>query len=157
MLVVKHSIIEGGKISMKRTVRKVAVLVFVMALIVSVCMPAFAATKPSVKLVSRPTTAYRGYYMKHTYYLNCGSYKRIGTNGWRANYDGFIYRRSTGALYSKWDRVFTGKGYETLKTAVYSSWPRGAYRTYVRTYYRSSPSYNRWTFVRSFNWYFNVR
>jgi hypothetical protein len=95
--------------------------------------------------------------MYHKYFLNSGSYYRTGANGYRANYDGFIYRRATGALYGKWDRVFTGRGYETLKTAVYSSWPRGAYRTYVRTYYRSSPSYNRWTFVRSFNWYFNVR
>ena len=142
---------------MKRTVRKVAVLVFVMALIVSVCMPAFAAVKPSVKLARRPTIAYRRQYMYHEYLLNSGSYYRIGSNGWRANYDGFIYRRATGALYFKWDKVFTGKGYDMIKTPVYSNWPRGAYRTYVRTYYRSSPSYNRWTFVRSFNWYFNVR
>ncbi|MBQ3478435.1 MAG: hypothetical protein IJH25_09700 [Clostridia bacterium] len=141
---------------MKKTVRKVAVLVFVMALIVSICMPAFAA-KPSVKLVSRPTTAYRGYYMYHKYFLNSGSYYRTGAYGYRANYDGFIYRRATGKLYAKWDFNFTGRIYHTLKTAVYYSWPRGAYRTYVRTYYRPYASYNRWTFVRSFNWYFNVR
>ena len=139
---------------MKRTVRKVAVLVFVMALIVSLCMPAFAA-KPSVKLVSRPTTAYRGYYMYHKYLLNSNSYNY--RNGYRANYDGQIYRSATGKRYAYWDINFTGRLYNTIRTAVYSSWPKGSYRTYVRTYYRPSASYTRWTFVRSFNWYFNVR
>ena len=148
--------IEGGIFLMKRTIRKVAVLVFVMALIVSICMPAFAA-KPSVKLVSRPTTAYRGYYMYHKYLLNSGSYYRIGSDGWRANYDGQIFRRATGTRYGNWDISFTGRFYHTLKTAVYNSWPRGSYRTYVRTYYRPNTSYSRWLFVRSFNWYFNVR
>ncbi len=141
---------------MKRTVRRVAILVFVMALIVSICMPAFAAVKPSVKLVSGPTTAYRGYYMNHRYYLNCNSYTKKN-GGYRSNFDGQIYRRSTGVRYSTWDINWTGRGYYTVKTAVYNTWPKGAYRAYVRTYYRSSPSYNRWTFVRSFNWYFNVR
>ena len=139
---------------MKRTVRKIAVLDFVMALIVSICVPAFAA-KPSVKLISRPTTAYRGYYMNHQYYLNCNSYTKKG--GYRSNFDGQIFRRSTGKRYSNWDVSWTGRGYYTVKTPVYSSWPKGAYRTYVRTYYRKSASYNRWTFVRSFNWYFNVK
>ena len=139
---------------MKKTVRKIAVLVFVMALIVSICMPAFAAY-PKVTLVSRPTTSYRGYYMYHKYFLNSNSYSY--RNGYRANYDGFIYRRSTGRCYAKWDINFTGRLYNTLKTAVYSSWPRGNYRTYVRTYYRPSASYSRWYFVRSFNWYFTVR
>ena len=146
--------IEGGIFLMKRTVRKIAVLVFVMALIVSICLPAFAA-KPSVKLLSRPTTAYRGYYMKHKYYLNCNSYTKKG--GYRSNFDGQIYRRATGTRYSTWDVSWTGRGPYTVKTAVYSSWPQGGYRTYVRTYYRASASYNRWTFVRAFNWYFNVR
>ena len=146
--------IEGGIFLMKRTVRKIAVLVFVMALIVSICLPAFAA-KPSVKLLSRPTTAYRGYYMKHKYYLNCNSYTKKG--GYRSNFDGQIYRRATGTRYSTWDVSWTGRGNYTVKTAVYSSWPQGGYRTYVRTYYRASASYNRWTFVRAFNWYFNVR
>ena len=139
---------------MKRTVRKVAVLVFVMALIVSMCVPAFAAY-PSVKLVSRPTTAYRGYYTYHKYFLNSNSYSY--RYGYRANYDGQIYRSATGRRYGYWDINFTGRLYNTIRTAVYNSWPRGTYRTYVRTYYRPYASYNRWTFVRSFNWYFNVR
>ena len=139
---------------MKRTVRKVAVLVFVMALIVSMCVPAFAAY-PSVKLVSRPTTAYRGYYTYHKYFVNSNSYSY--RYGYRANYDGQIYRSATGRRYGYWDINFTGRLYHTIRTAVYSYWPRGTYRTYVRTYYRPSASYSRWYFVRSVNWYFNGR
>lgn len=145
--------IEGRINPMKRTVRKVAALVFVMTLIVSICMPAFAL-KPSVKLVSRPTTAYRGYYMYHKYYLNSNSYSY--RNGYRARFEGQYIRRATGKSYGGWGINWTGRGYQKIKTAVDWSCPRGAYRTYVRTFYRPS-SYNRWTFVRSFNWYFNIR
>ena len=140
---------------MKKTVRKVALLSMVLVLILGLCMPAFAAY-PRVTLYSRPYTARRGYYIYHTYYLNSGSYTRIGSNGYRANYDGFIYRRATGKCYSKWDINFTGRFYQKIKTAVYTSWPAGAYRTYVRTYCRPY-GYGRWSFVRAFNWYFNVR
>ena len=140
---------------MKRTIRKVALLSVVLVLIVGLCVPAFAAY-PKVTLYSRPNTAYRGYYMYHTYYLNSGSYTRIGSNGYRANYDGFIYRRATGTRYAKWDFDFTGRLYHKLRTAVYSSWPTGTYRTNVRTFYRPS-GYGRWIYVRGFNWYFNVR
>jgi len=138
---------------MKRTVRKVALLSVVLVLIVGLCVPAFAAY-PKVTLYSRPNTAYRGYYMYHTYYLNSNSYTY--RNGYRANYDGFIYRRATGTRYAKWDYDFTGRLYHKLRTAVYSSWPTGTYRTNVRTFYRPS-AYGRWIYVRGFNWYFNVR
>ena len=140
---------------MKRTIRKVALLSVVLVLIVGLCVPAFAEY-PKVTLYSRPNTAYRGYYMHHKYKLNSGSYTRIGSNGWRANFDGFIYRRATGKCYSKWNINFTGRLYCPLKTAVYTDWPTGTYRTYVRTYCRPH-GYGRWSFVRAFNWYFNVR
>ena len=58
---------------MKRTIRRVALLSVVLVLIVGLCVPAFAAY-PKVTLYSRPNTAYRGYYMYHTYYLNSNSY-----------------------------------------------------------------------------------
>ena len=138
---------------MKKTVRKVALLSMVLVLILGLCMPAFAAY-PRVTLYSRPYTARRGYYMSHTYYLNCNSNTYRG--GYRANYDGFIYRRATGSCYWKWDWYFTGRYYHKLNTPVTYSWPVGAYRTYVRTYCRPY-GYGRWSFVRAFNWYFNVR
>lgn len=138
---------------MKRIIRRVALLSLVLALIVGLCVPAFA-TYPKVTLYSRPTTAYRGYYMYHTYRLNSNSYSY--RNGYRANYDGSIYRRATGTRYAKWDFDFTGRLNHRLRTAVYSSWPTGTYRTNVRTFYRPSGT-GRWIYVRGFNWYFNVR
>ena len=138
---------------MKNTVKRASLLAIVLVLIVGICVPAFAVY-PKVTLYSRPNTAYRGYYMYHTYHLNSNSYSY--RNGYRANYDGFISRNATGTRYAKWDINFTGRGYQKLRTAVYNSWPRGTYKTNVRTYYRPS-GYGRWYFVRQFNWYFNVR
>ena len=139
---------------MKKMIRKVALLAVVLVLIVGICAPAFAAVKPYVRLVSRPSNAYRGYWMYHKYYLYSGSYTY--RSGWRANYDGHMYRRATGKCYQTWDRVFSGRGYETLKTKVTYSWPRGSYRTYVRCWYRSR-GYGRWYLQGTMNWYFNVR
>jgi len=146
--------IEGSVILMKKTARKIAVLVLVMALIASICMPAFAS-KPSVKLVSRPTTVRRGYYMRHKYYLNSNSYSY--KNGYRARFETQYFKRSTGKNYGGTGMNWSGRGYQTIKTAVSTDVPKGSYRTCVKTYYRSSASYNRWTFVRSFNWYFNIK
>ena len=138
---------------MKKTIRRIAVLVLVMAMIVGICMPAFAA-KPYVRLVSRPTSTYRARYIRHKYYLYSGSYTY--RDGYRANYDGQIYKRSTGRVYSTWDINFTGRGYQTLKTYVKSSWPRGGYRTYVRCWYRSR-GYGNWRLQGSMGWNFTVR
>lgn len=138
---------------MKRTIRRVALLSVALVLIVGLCVPAFAAY-PKVTLYRRPTTVRRGYYMYHTYYLNCGSYTY--SNGARAGVDGSIYRRATGQRYFNWGLVWSGRGYQKVATPVYSNWPTGSYRMYVRTLCRPY-GYGRWYFVRGFNWYFNVR
>jgi hypothetical protein len=138
---------------MKKAIRRIALLCIVLTLVVGICVPAFA-TYPKVSLYSRPTTAYRGYYMYHVYILNSYSYPY--RDGYRANYDGFISRTSTGTRYAKWDFNFTGKVKHTLKTAVYDTWPKGRYKTQVRTFYRPYAT-GRWQYVRGFNWFFNVR
>lgn len=137
---------------MKRTIKRIALLTIVMALIVGICMPAFAVVYPSAALLtSRTRTVHRGRSLVAKYYLRCGSYTY--RYGYRSQLETAAFRNATGRRYDFKEINYTGNGSFRHTFYIGSSMPKGRYNMRMRSYYRNY-SYSAWRMCGKTVWWY---
>ena len=115
-----------------------------MLMLLSVNIPAFAATKPTVQCTYQSaSTIKRGKSVKFRFYLKSNSYKKTSA-GWRSRVIFWCnYKGVNGPQVAKNDRVFTGNSYFTWTLKTSKKQATGKYYVNWMVAYRGS-AYGTW-------------
>ena len=137
--------------------KKLAAVLLVLVLIVSISAPAFAVTYPTANRRNALTQSVRrGNKVYFSFYLKSGTYtKRSGQ--YRALFDLSVYRNYNNRKYASGTWYFTGNVPLNTYWAVPSNAPRGRYNAIYFTCYRSSIYSNNWYYRNKYVCYVNVK
>ena len=132
--------------------KKIIAFALVLVMILTLCATAFAA-KPTMTLKgNKHKTVTRGKTYSYKFELNCGSYKKKGSQ-FRAEYVwASIDPKSYATIFR--DYLFTGKATKTWKIKFNKSLSAGKYTMLYGTYYLSG---KKWKVAKASDYVYKVK